>query len=492
MTKVRKDDYVPSNAESERPTIFVHSSWRTSSTWFWTCFRRAKSTVSYCEIFNEALATLDCEKITKLSPTAWTSGHPDGAPYFLEFLPLLALQGGVNKYQKTMAVEKFVPASGLGGDLSSEEVEYVGSLIDHARRLEKQPVLTETRTLGRLLALKRQFEGCHIFLHRNLLHQWASYTHHAYAGNPYFLLTIKSIIDHNQQDPFLKNLRELYPLGAPDCRSENYFMAFLLLHIYLYTHAFAHASIAINVTRLARDVDYRKQTCRRILKQTSIELDLETVRSNFEFTLSMPISLNELHDNLLASMHFVQSTQNAKKFETRQTRALIDELIEEMERHRFYAGGVTGIVCRSGGLLDARSERDNLAAERAAFLAERDALSGQRDALVRERDMLAGKLAALVHERDGFVADREALRGECDALMRECGGLVAELETVRGERDVLVGARHVLTLERDGLVAEREALGGERDVLVEERDALRRQLDDRERERGERSHERPL
>lgn len=480
---MRRDDPSASNDESERPTIFVHSSWRTSSTWLWTCFRRAVSTVSYCEIFNEVLATLDTANITKLSPAAWVSGHPEGAPYFLEFLPLLVSQGGVHKYQRSMAIEKFVPAVGLDGDLSSEEVEYVGSLIDHARRLDKQPVLTETRTLGRFLALKRGFGGYHIFLHRNLLHQWASYTHHAYAGNPYFLLTIKSIIEHNQHDPFLKNLQELYPLGAADCRSANYFMAFLLLHLYLYTHAFSHASIAINVTRLARDIDYRRQTGRRIRRQTSIELDLETVRSNFQFTLSMPVNLTELHDSLLASMHFIQSTQNAKKFAVRKAMALIDELIEEMERHRFYAGGVTRIVCRPEGLLDARNERDCLVAQQENLRVDRDVLSAQRDALLRERDMLTGKLEALGHERDEIATEREALRDSCLALEGERSSLIAERERLGGERDALVEARDTLTRERSDLIAEREAICSERDVLVRERDARRRECDELGQER---------
>ena len=126
-----------------------------------------------------------------------------------------------------MALESFIPQAGLSGDLSIEEIEYVDSLIVQARRLGKQPILTDTRTLGRLWALRRHFGGVHIFLYRNLLHQWASYTEQAYEGNPYFLETIKGVIDGNQHDPFIRDLRELHPLGPPDYRSENYFWAFL-------------------------------------------------------------------------------------------------------------------------------------------------------------------------------------------------------------------------------------------------------------------------
>ena len=110
---------------------------------------------------------------------------------------------------------------------------------------------------------------------------------------------------------FFKNLRQLYPLSARDCRSENYFVAFLLLHLYLYTHAFCHASIAIDVTRLARDIDYRGKTRRRICKRTSIELDFDTLWETFEFSLSARLGLTKLHDNLVASMRSIQSIPNA-------------------------------------------------------------------------------------------------------------------------------------------------------------------------------------
>lgn len=381
--------------EVERPTVFLHSSWRTSSTWLWSCFRRSESTVAYVEIFHETLASLESSQIAKLTPGSWPSGHPAGAPYLLEFLPLLTPQGGVARYRASMAIESFVPAAGLAGDLSREEVEYVDMLIGHARRLDRQPVLADTRTLGRLGALKRQFGGIHILLHRNLLHQWASYSRLAYEGNTFFLLMIKNIIEFGQHDPFLRDLRQLYPLGPPDCRSENYFMAFLLLHLYLYTHAFAHASMAIDVTRLARNADYRRKIQRRIRKQTTIELDLDTVRENFEFSLLPYPDLAELRENLVASMQSIRSFQNAGKSEVRRAHLLIEGLIEEMERHNFYASGVTSILCRPGGLLDVRSERDRL-------VGEQEALRNQQESLVRER-------SELVAEQDAFRKERDAL-----------------------------------------------------------------------------------
>ena len=68
--------------------VFVCSSFRTSSTWLWAKLRAAPNTIAYCEIFNEALATLDIKQASGLSYSTWNSKHPHAAPYFLEFAPL--------------------------------------------------------------------------------------------------------------------------------------------------------------------------------------------------------------------------------------------------------------------------------------------------------------------------------------------------------------------------------------------------------------------
>ena len=61
--------------------IFVHSSFRTSSTWMWSCCRRADRTVAYCEVFNEMLASVLRNQINSFHPGAWHSKHPNHAPY---------------------------------------------------------------------------------------------------------------------------------------------------------------------------------------------------------------------------------------------------------------------------------------------------------------------------------------------------------------------------------------------------------------------------
>ena len=94
------------------PTVFVHSSWRTSGTWLWTCFRRNPATYSYREIFHETFASLSKARIPLIGPKSWNSRHPKAAQYFLEFGPLIEAKGQVAHYSESMAFRTFIPADG--------------------------------------------------------------------------------------------------------------------------------------------------------------------------------------------------------------------------------------------------------------------------------------------------------------------------------------------------------------------------------------------
>ena len=221
----------------------------------------------------------------------------------------------------------------------------------------------------------------------------------------------------------MRDLRELHPLGAPDYRSENYFWAFLLLHLYLYAHAFAHADVSLDVTRLARDAGYRDAIRKQIRRQTSHTLDLDSFQSNFALCLSVPHDLIEFRERLEASMQLVYSVLEPKKKHARNIEKVVNDLLEEMDRHKFYAGGVTGIVCRPMGLLDLRDRgsamenaHDALAAQQAGLIAERGSLAGERDALMDERNVLREELGARKTERDELLAQRDALH-RCEEVL---------------------------------------------------------------------------
>jgi hypothetical protein len=146
------------------PAIFIHSSFRTSSTWIWSKFR--------------------------------------ANPY----LPLLRRNGGVDGFQENMTVAKFFPIGGYRGLLSEAEDAYIRLLIANAARLRRTAFFCCKRSLGRTRALKQAIGGVHLVLRRKLLHQWQSYFRQAKGGNPYFFDMILRVIALNEHEPYMAYL----------------------------------------------------------------------------------------------------------------------------------------------------------------------------------------------------------------------------------------------------------------------------------------------
>ena len=109
-----------------RPPVFIHSSWRTSSTWVWLKFRQLPETMSYYEPFHGLLAKRTRAEAQSIDYRSWDSNHPPGDPYGLEYLPLIRETGGVPFSEPAMAFEWFIPLGGIRGRLRDTERKYLG------------------------------------------------------------------------------------------------------------------------------------------------------------------------------------------------------------------------------------------------------------------------------------------------------------------------------------------------------------------------------
>ncbi len=319
--------------------IFLHSGFRASSTWLWTRFRSNDRVVAYYEIFNERLATITKAQAISLKPERWSSKHPAGPAYFLEFLPLIKEGGGVEKYDASMAFDMFIPAEGIGGALSESESPYLASLIGHAERLGKIPLLSCTRSLGRLRAIKAAVPGFHILIYRNLFQQWCSYVDQGARGNPYFLSTIRATLEANQHDPFLKYLYNLFPLDKFAMTSRIYFYCFILLHLYLYAHAAEAADLIVDINRLADDAAYRQMIEGRIAEESGLAVDLSDARNTITGSFAKSATKEELVGQfeplieiVLAAVPSVQGREFVAK--------VFADFIDEYGRYEFQAGRI--------------------------------------------------------------------------------------------------------------------------------------------------------
>lgn len=330
--------------------VFLHSSWRTSSTWFWSRFRAAAGTLCYFEPFNELLATLTRDQALAWDYKWWNSGHPPGDPYCLEYLPLIRRAGGVRLFEKSIPNDWFVPLGGLQGELRSAELRYLALLLRHAARAGKMPVLGFTNSLARIAAIKSRFGGVHIFQYRDLWRQWASYLTYRRRNIPFFYESVARLVDRDD-DPYLSGLRDRYlertkASGGPDTRGaaakrllslseHETFEMFMGLHLYLYLYAGIAADMSVDVTRMARDRDYRSRTEEALRERTGVPVSLadidETPGAPLTGFDTAAIDWARIRDHARAAAKTLGRTGDEKEL-TRTAGEFIDAAIGESER----------------------------------------------------------------------------------------------------------------------------------------------------------------
>ncbi len=301
--------------ETGAPPVFVHSSWRTSSTWLWAKLRQAPTTIAYCEIFHERLEALTIDYLRENDFSRWNSKHPEGAPYFLEFAQIFDGDGAVRGFDRSMATERFIPQNGLAGLLGAAERAYVEGLIDCAYARRKIPVLTDTRTLGRFAALADTFPGRHVLLVRNAFHQWGSYT--------------------EQWAPFVRLLSDWFADKDGSPNSAATFQLFLLFHLYLYAHAFDAADLVVDVNRVAADPEHRAAIEENLSDYVRSPIDLSDARAPFGlslFSVDSKVAFVDAIDQFVKQMIDGSISDGAARFVTRAK----DEALAEWEKHEFY------------------------------------------------------------------------------------------------------------------------------------------------------------
>ncbi len=339
--------------------VFIHSSWRASSTWLWAKLRAAPTTIAYCEFFHERLASLTTTYLRENDFSSWASKHPESAPYFLEFAPLVGEDGAVPGYDRRMAFEWFFPRDGLGGALGAAERNCVEGLICSAEARRKIPVLSETRTLGRFRAIADAFPGRHVLLVRNVFHQWASYTEQWAHGNGYFLDMLFTTLAGARGDPFARLLSDWFAQGDRSPTNPATFQLFLLFHLYLYAHAYDAADLVVDVNRVARDPEHRAAIEASLGEAVRAPIDLSDARTPFGLSLFSAGSRSAFIDTI--EQFFKLMINGSVRVEAVQFAAQAkDDALDEWERCEFYSGPARALFAARTAPL-ARSAEANAA-----------------------------------------------------------------------------------------------------------------------------------
>ena len=344
--------------------VFIHSAPRTSSTWFWSRFRALPSTLCYYEPLNDKLAWLTAERAATLSPDSWNSRHPATDPYYREYGPLLKAGGGVEKFDTAMAYQWFVPEGGLRGRLRAAETDYFARLIEHAEAAGKVAVFGGWRSLGRVFALKQAFGGYHVFQYRNLWRQWLSILSYKRRGSLTFYVNLVDTL-FRDDEPYFAYLRDFglrlaadprtgrdplaspltwtrsYPLPARDeakareieqLPEPRAFALYTGLQIYLYLQARMSADASADVTRLAREPDYRRDVERQIVEGSGLPVsfadasDSETL-TGVDFSVGA-VDWDEVREHARVAARMLSAYGDLSQL-TGEAEAFVDETMAE-------------------------------------------------------------------------------------------------------------------------------------------------------------------
>ncbi len=248
-----------------RNAIFIHSLWRSGSTYFFDKFRRSQAGYfAYQEPMHETMLSAVTDRNLLLEVSAEVSGtlrHPELSDlYYAEaFQTYDSWRGMVRK--------SFIYDGYFVNPLDADLRQFLVALILAAPR---KPVIQECRTSARIGAIKDSLGGRHLYIWRNPRDQWWSL-----KINIYFDVVLQMILNADPVPHSVAAFRNKigfrpfhatsigeeqahfcrYPLSARDG-----YTAFFLLWCLAWIEGDTHADIASNLDMLSVSVDYRRST----------------------------------------------------------------------------------------------------------------------------------------------------------------------------------------------------------------------------------------
>lgn len=419
MNRAQKDD-------DHTPIVFIHSSFRTGSTWLWSKFRENPECYCYYEIFNEILGEINFKNLLQ-SAADWNSHHPRGAPYFSEFSPLLDHAHGIAGFNKDMALSDFFLNPEGDSDQIRRTEAYLASLVNLAQRNKRVPVLSCTRSIGRAGLTKELIGGTHILIRRRLLNQWFSYSNQALNKNTYFFNTIVRTVNSRYADGFIAVLQNI--LKANDISEESFgvdhdtlLIVFLCLHIYLYVKHQDDFDVIIDFRKEVTHADL-VSAARQVAENTQVRVDL----SDYRDPISAPDQLITDVDRVFSMVRSLFA-KPILGIDAEKLRTVVDEELSEFEEgyneYRRIAGSAHAQM-EAYGIERSELERIGNAAA--------DELRTRLDAATRD---LASALSEFREAELRMQRERLLLDEQSTELAERFKELEAALEPSGASRDV--------------------------------------------------------
>ncbi|MGG6239255.1 hypothetical protein ACQ4N7_11520 [Nodosilinea sp. AN01ver1] len=394
---------------SSHQPIFIHSLFRTGSTYIFNVFRRSNKGYScYQEPLNEYIffsKDMPGRLLDVGSKEALYWRHPSiKDPYFYEFYKIF---GSIqNLLRKEFSYDHY-----FASNLTSTPgfYEYIKALINNSNG---RPLLQLCRSLGRAAMLKSHLGGVHVYLWRNPWDQWWS-CKLGFDTNHLLILNAANL------PSFLGELRQFF--GVPEFHSENIFeeynffsepwlssrqsyMLFYALWCYGMLEALPYCDISIDIDNLSYSEKYKEETLLRLSGFDINELDFSDCKVPIGVYDSKDIDFFRENENFIHDLLIRHGYSKSQ----------IDQIQERRIKHQvtlYEQGGITFDVSRDASRARelTRKYETELAELRSKVLKP---LEGEYQRLQGEYQLLQEELILLQGEH-------QLLQGEYQNVSRE-------------------------------------------------------------------------
>jgi hypothetical protein len=267
---------------AEATPVFIHSWWRTASTYLRVKLRENESLCCYAEPLHEVVGMLTRQIVRAPADRARTQAlhHPEmKRGYFAEYEPLL--ERGI-PFHKSLSYDRYF----LGPEERDAQLEtYLAALIESARGRGKRPVLAFCRSALRSAWMKRRFGGLHAALLREPREQWGSMLEQHGQGGTYFLAGVLAIaarlraraprafahlqcrLPDHRADSYNPHELGFYIELAKKTREYDLYAVFVLLWLASTLQMLSVADLALDASRLSADPSARRAAEERLAAQ---------------------------------------------------------------------------------------------------------------------------------------------------------------------------------------------------------------------------------
>jgi hypothetical protein len=420
--------------------IFVHSLFRSGSTYMFGVFRRSGAGYwCYQEPLNEFVRHAADAPGRLLEINAHDSSllrHPIlEKPYFWEFYQIRDAIAPL--FRKEFSYDTFFMTDGHPSFPYLKS--YFQCLIDNA---SGRPVLQCCRSFGRIAALRDAFAGTHIHLWRNPQDQWWSYQ----VGD-YFDATTQLILNAADPPPVLAAVKGI--CGIPDFHdrdvdmelaharrhalgSRESYLSFYALWMYSFLESERVADLSINIDSLSTSDAYRQQTLSALARRGVDGLDFsDCSTAQAQFSADDVAFFNEAEDRI----HVLFQALG------RETASLESALVLRAEHRPVSRGDAADLAASANRVrnvalrqMDARAAAQRQVAEKEFALAE-----SQRTVETRSEELATARAQSVQLEADmqGMKAQLESAKNALSRLDTQLAAKDDDLATARAKIEEL-------------------------------------------------------